>query len=193
MRRPKQTIETLPRKRPMNKYGPKDLLLGTIKTCLLLVVLEIFTTAFLPAMGIINFRPEFNVLIVLFLAFKLETPVLAWLIMIVQYVHSLFSIEGWAIGAFTGVLVSMSVRYLKDMLDFSTAISTIIVVQIFQVAWFFATSFLLSLKLGDFGNFFHLFWQDIPESLALSILSPFFFFVLDRVWRVKSKAVGVAI
>ncbi|MBC75706.1 MAG: hypothetical protein CME64_06800 [Halobacteriovoraceae bacterium] len=177
----------------MNKYGPKEILLGTIKTCLLLIVLEIFTTAFLPAMGIINFRPEFNVLIVLFLAFKLETPVLAWLIMIVQYVHSLFSIEGWAIGAFTGVLVSMSVRYLKDMLDFSTAISTIIVVQIFQVAWFVATSFLLSLKLGDFGNFFHLFWQDIPESLALSILSPFFFFVLDRVWRVKSKAVGVAI
>lgn len=177
----------------MNRYGPKEIFLGTVKTCLLLVILEIFTTAFLPALGIVNFRPEFNVLIALFLAFKLETPVLAWLILAVQYVHSIFSIEGWAIGAFAGVVISLSVRYLKDMLDFSTAISTIVVVQIFQLAWFVITSFLLSLKLGDFGNFFHLFWQDIPESFALSLLSPFFFFVLDRVWRVNSRAVGVAI
>ena len=177
----------------MNKLAPKDLLIGIAKTCLLLVVLEIFTTAFLPAVGILNFRPEFNVLIVLFLAFKLETPVLAWLILVVQYAHSLFSIEGWAIGAFTGVLISLSVRYLKDMLDFSTAISTIVVVQLFQIAWFIITSFLLSLKLGDFGSYFTLFWQDIPESFALSVSAPLFFFVLDRFWKVNSRAAGVAI
>lgn len=177
----------------MNRYSPKDLIVGILKTCLLLVFLEVFTTAFLPAVGIVNFRPEFNVLIVLFLAFKLETPVLAWLILIVQYAHSIFSIEGWAIGAFAGVLISFSVRYLKDMLDFSTAISTIIVVQIFQIAWFIITSFLLSLKLGDFGSYFHLFWQDVPESFALSISAPLFFFVLDRFWKVDAKGAGVAI
>lgn len=177
----------------MNKYAPKDILIGILKTCCLLIALEIFTTAFLPAVGIVNFRPEFNVLIVLFLAFKLETPVLPWLILVVQYAHSLFSIEGWAIGAFTGVLISLSVRFLKDMLDFSTAISTIIVVQIFQVIWFLVSSFLLSLKLGDFGSYLYLFGADLPESLALSILAPFFFFVLDRFWKVNSRSVGVAI
>ncbi|MEX0799313.1 MAG: hypothetical protein WEB87_02155 [Bacteriovoracaceae bacterium] len=177
----------------MNRRGLVDILSGLVKTCLLLVILEIFTTAFLPAIGILSFRPEFNVLIVLFLAFKLETPFLAWLILAVQYAHSIFSIEGWAIGAFAGVLISLSVRYLKDMLDFSTAISTIVVVQVFQIAWFVITSFLLSLKLGDFGNFVHLFWQDIPESLALSLLAPFFFVLLDRVWKVNAKEAGVAI
>lgn len=177
----------------MNKYAPKDIVLGTLKTCGLLIVLEIFTTAFLPAVGVVNFRPEFNVLIVLFLAFKLETPVLPWLILVVQYAHSIFSIEGWAIGAFTGVLISLSVRLLKDMLDFSTAISTIIVVQIFQIIWFSISSFLLSLKLGDFGSYFRLFGDDVPESFVLSILAPFFFFVLDRFWKVTSRSAGVAI
>lgn len=177
----------------MNKYSPVDILIGIAKTCFLLVALEIFTTAFLPAIGVVSFRPEFNVLIVLFLAFKLETPVLAWLILIVQYFHSLFSIEGWAIGTFTGILIALSVRYLKDMLDFSTAISTIIVVQIFQLAWFIISSFLLSLKLGDFSNYLNLFWQDIPESFVLSICSPLFFYVLDRFWKVNSKTAGVAI
>jgi hypothetical protein len=111
----------------------------------------------------------------------------------VQYAHSIISIEGWAIGAFTGVLISLSVRFLKDMLDFSTAISTIIVVQIFQIIWFLISSFLLSLKLGDFGSYFYLFWDDIPESFALSLLAPFFFFVLDRFWKVNSRSVGVSI
>lgn len=177
----------------MNRYAPKDIALGILKTCLLMVVLEIFTTALLPAIGIVNFRPEFNVLIVLFLAFKLETPVLPWLILIVQYFHSMFSIEGWAIGAFTGVVISLSVRFLKDMLDFSTAISTIIVVQLFQIGWFVISSFLLSLKLGDFGSYFTLFWQDIPESFMLSITAPLFFVLLDRFWKVNHNGVGVAI
>lgn len=177
----------------MNRYSAKDILIGIAKTCLLLIVLEVFTSAFLPAVGIHSFRPEFNVLIALFLAFKLETPALPWLILVVQYTHSIFSIEGWAIGAFTGVLISLSVRYLKDMLDFSTALSTILVVQLFQVAWFVITSFLLSLKLGDFGDYFRLFWQDIPESFVLSISAPLFFFVLDRFWKVNSRSAGVAI
>lgn len=177
----------------MNKYSAKDIALGIAKTCLLLAVLEIFTTAVLPALGIADFRPEFNVLIVLFLAFKLETPALPWLILAVQYVHSAFSIEGWAIGAFVGVLISLSVRYLKDMLDFSTAVSTIVVVQVFQIAWFAVTSFFLSLKLGDFGSYFHMFWQAVPESFALSICAPAFFYLLDRFWKVNLKSAGVAI
>lgn len=177
----------------MIRVNLKEAILGTLKTCLILIALEIFSTAALPALGLVNFRPEFNVLIVLFLAFKLETPLLAWVILTVQYAHSLFSIEGWAIGTVTGVVIAVSVRYLKDMLDFSTSISTIIVVQVFQLGWFMMTSFLLSIKVGDFSNFFILLWQHIPESLVLSLLSPIFFKFFDRVWMVGSQRQGVAV
>ena len=175
------------------KYSPLDLGLGILKTSILLILLEIFTSAFLPSLGIIDFKPVFSVLIVLFLAFKLETPVLPFLILITQFVHSIFSIEGWAIGTLTGVLVSLSVRYLKDLLDFSTAISTIIVVQIFQVAWFVMITFLLCIKLGEFSSFLNIFWQFIPESIVLSLISPLFFILLDKVWRVGDTNRGVSI
>jgi len=175
------------------KYGPSDIILGILKTSGLLIFLEIFTSAFLPALGIIDFKPAFSVLIVLFLAFKLETPVLPFLILIIQYVHSIFSIEGWAIGTLTGVLVAMSVRYLKDMLHFSSIFSTMVVVQMFQLAWFIMISFMLSLKLADFSNFFHIFWRFVPESIILSLVAPFFFMLLDRFWNVNKSANEVGI
>ena len=175
------------------RYSAKDIALGMIKTLILLICLEVLTSAFLPAIGVVDFKPAFSVLIVLFMAFKLDTPVLPWLILILQYSHSVFSIEGWGIGTLAGIIVALSVRYLRDLLHFSTAISTIIVVQIFQLAWFLMVSFMLCLKLGDFGVFFSIFWQFVPESLVLSIVSPFFFMILDKAWSVNNRTVGVAI
>lgn len=175
------------------RYSPKDLLFGILKTSILLIILEIFSSAFLPSLGIVDFKPAFSVLIVLFLAFKLETPVLPFLILVTQYVHSIFSIEGWAIGTLAGIIVSLSVRFLKDLLDFTTAISTIIVVQIFQIAWFIMVSFMLSIKLGSFSSFFQIFWQFVPESFVLSLLAPLFFILLDKVWKVGNNSRGVSI
>ena len=114
------------------KYNASEIAIGLLKTLLLLIFVEMFTSAVLPAMGINDFKPAFNVLIVLFIAFKLETPFLPFLILVIQYIHSAFSIEGWGAGTFTGILVSISVRYVRDMLNFTSAISTIVVVQIFQ-------------------------------------------------------------
>lgn len=177
----------------MNNISLQNLLLGVLKTSLILILLEVFTSAILPAIGIINFKPEFNVLIILYLAFKLETPGVSYVILFIQYVHSLFSIEGWAIGTFAGVLIYLSVGYIKDMLNFTTAISTIVVVQIFQLIWFVIASFLLVIKMGDISSFLSVYWQYIPESIVLSLISPFFFALLDRVWKTKSGMIGVSI
>ena len=177
----------------MNNISLRDILIGLLKTTILLILLEIFTSAVLPAIGIDNFKPEFNVLIVLFLAFKLQTPGVAYVILFIQFIHSIFSIEGWAIGTFVGVLIYLGVGYVKDMLNFTTAISTIIVVQIFQVIWFLISAFLITIKLGDMGSFFGIFWQYIPESILLSILSPFFFQLLDKFWAQKNRMSGVGI
>ncbi len=175
------------------RYSIQDIILGFIKTAGLLIFLEIFTSAALPALGIMNFKPAFNVLIVLFLAFKLEVPFLSFLILFYQYIHSIFSVEGWASGTLAGILIAISVRYVKDMLNFSSAIGTIIVVQIFQLAWFLLVAIILSLKLGDFSIFLSLFMKHLPESFFLSLISHHFFLLLDNFWQVNKKAGGVAI
>ena len=174
------------------KYSVQDVIVGFFKTALLLVGLEIFTSAVLPAIGIVDFKPAFNVLIILFLAFKLEVPFLPFLILSFQYIHSVFSVEGWASGTIAGILIAISVRHVKDMLNFSTAISTIIVVQIFQIAWFVLIAFLLSIKLGDFSHFISIFLKYLPESIFLSLISHHFFLLMDNFWKVNRKSSSMA-
>lgn len=174
------------------KYTLKDILLGLVKTIILLVILEVITTAVFPALGVSGFKPAFNVLVVLFLAFKLDTPLLPFIILIIQYMHSAFSIEGWAAGTFTGIFISILVKYIKDQLNFSSAASTIIVVQIFQILWFVCVGILLSLKLGDFSNFIPMILGYLPESIFLSIVSHFFFKLLDNFWQVNRRTSGMA-
>jgi hypothetical protein len=175
------------------KYSPLDVIVGVLKTTLLLIILEIVASAVLPALGIISFKPAFIVLIVLYLAFKLENPVLPFLILYFQYIHSVFSIEGWAAGTFTGILISVSVRYVKDMLNFTSAFSTIIVVQIFQIAWFILIALLLSMKLGDLSHFIVLFWKFVPESIFLSLISHHFFKLMDSFWIMNKKNYGATL
>ncbi len=173
------------------RYSIQDILLGFIKTAGLLVFLEVFTSAVLPAFGFEEFKPAFNVIIVLFLAFKLDDPALPLLIFAFQYIHSAFSIEGWAAGTFAGIVISFSVRYVKDLLNFSTAISTIVVVQIFQLAWFFLVAAILSAKISDFSVFMTIFWKYVPESIFLSAISYHFFKLLDRIWNLNKLNQGI--
>lgn len=175
------------------KYTGLDIVIGLAKTLLLLVIMEIMTTAIFPAVGLDNFKPAFSVLIVLFLAFKVDTPLLPFLILVIQYIHSAFSIEGWGAGTFTGIVVSISVRYVKDMLNFTSAIGTIVVVQVFQIIWFFSISLMLSMKQGDFSGFFSYIGSNIPESIFLSLISHHFFKLLDNFWMVDKKERGTVL
>ena len=175
------------------RYTGGEIGIGLLKTILLLIFTEMITTTVFPVIGIENFKPAFNVLIVLFLAFKIETPLLPFLILIIQYVHSAFSIEGWGAGTFTGIIVSMSVRYVRDMLNFNSAIGTMIAVQVFQIIWFVFISVMLSMKQGDFSGFFSYIGSNIPESIFLSLISHHFFKLLDNFWMVDRRDTGMVI
>ena len=165
----------------------KDFIVGFILTTLLLVFLQIVSTAVLPVIGLSKFRLPFNILIILFLAFKLENPFLALLIFAFQYVHSFFSIEGWAMGTFAGIIVSMIVGYLKDVIHFSSIFLTILVTEIFQFIWFLVISTLIYMQVGNWDYIFEKLTRFIPESLVISLLAPLIFSFLDRVWKVDNQ------
>ncbi|MBF0362626.1 MAG: hypothetical protein HQK49_16520 [Oligoflexia bacterium] len=152
-------------------------------TILLLLILEIVTTAFFPAIGLNKYRPTFNILIILFLAIKLETPILPIFILIVQLFHSAFTIEGWAFGTFAGVIICMIVGPLKHMLHLSTPLITILIVELLQIVWFIVESVLLFFRLDKFSFIIERFWLFLPESIIIAICSPLFFKLLDMIWK----------
>ncbi|WP_127716607.1 hypothetical protein [Halobacteriovorax sp. HLS] len=160
----------------------KDLIVPLFITLLILTILEIISTSLLPAFGAQKYIIPFNILIVLYLGFKLETPYLAVLILIVQYFHSFFSIEGWELGTIAGIFICIIISYLRDVLHFSSAAITIAVTQVFQVVWFLLVSSLFYLKTNNFTFLVEKMWRFLPESIAISLMAPFFFSIFDRIW-----------
>jgi hypothetical protein len=153
----------------------------------LLTGLEIVTSTILPAFGWHEYRLTFNVLIIIFLAIRLDSPFVPWMIMALQTVHSVFSVEGWALGTFAGLIVMLSANYLKEVLHLTTAFMTMFTVQLFQLIWYITVTLIICLKISNFDKFGLIMWSFIPGSILLSLLSPILFWVLEQVWRVPSE------
>jgi hypothetical protein len=156
-------------------------------TLLLLMLLEVFATTLFPFLGVSTYRLRVDILIILFLSFRLESPFIAILIFMVQYVHSFFSIDLWALGTFTGILVSVVSSYLRSMLQFSSAVITVFLVQLFQILWFLIESLVIYIRFDNWHYVIDKFWRFIPESLVISCLAPFFFILLEKVWKFSDR------
>jgi hypothetical protein len=166
---------------------PQFLLAFTL-TLALLTGLEILTSTLLPAFGWKEYRLTFNVLVILFLAIRLNSPSVPWLILALQMIHSVFSIEGWALGTLAGLIVMFSANYLKELLHLTTAFMTMITVQLFQMIWYLTVTVVICLKISDFDKFGMIIWSFIPGSFLLSLISPAIFWLLGSIWRVPSES-----
>lgn len=170
------------------KSNVKELFQPMFITLLTLIVLEIVSTTFLPALGLIQYRFSANVLIILFLGFKLESPYIAICIFFVQYVHNFFSIEGWEVGTVAGILIGIIISYVKDVIHLTNFVTTIFVVELFQIVWFIITSFILYLKIDNSVYFYEKFWRFLPESIILALFAPLFFVILDQIWKPRQSS-----
>jgi len=166
------------------KIRLSQLLVSFAITLGILIGLEIVTATVLPALGWYEYRLTFNVLIIIFLAIRLDSPTVPWMVMLLQMVHSIFSVEGWALGTLAGLIVMMTANYLKELLHLTNAIVTMVTVQIFQLVWYLAVTMVICLKLSNFDKFGLILWSFIPGSFFLSIVSPGLFLLLEQIWKV---------
>ena len=163
----------------------KRTIVPLLASILVLIFLEIASTAFLPVFG--SYRVPFYILLTLFMAFRLETVYLPFLILVVQYVHSFFSVEGWEMGTIAGIIVCIIIAYFKDILHFSSYFITVIVTQLSQIVWFGVVASLLYLKGADGAFFIDKLWRFIPESLVASLMAPIFISLFDKIWNISEK------
>lgn len=165
-----------------------QILIAFAVTCAFLVGLEVITATMLPAFGWHEYRLTFNVLLILFLALRLDSAGVPWMIMGLQMIHSAFSVEGWALGTLAGLIVMVSANYLKELLHLTNAIMTMITVQLFQMIWYLTVTVIICLKISNFDKFGMIIWSFIPGSILLSMISPLIFWVLEKIWRVPSDS-----
>lgn len=163
-----------------------QMLISFAITLAILIGFEIVTSTLLPALGWTEYRLTFNVLIILFLAIRLDSPAVPWMILALQLVHSIFSVEGWALGTLAGLIVMTSANYLKELLQLTTAFMTMVTVQFFQLIWYLTVTLVICLKISNFEKFGLILWSFIPGSILLSLISPALFWLFGLIWRVPS-------
>lgn len=169
-----------------------DMIAPMIITLAILLVFEIVLSTIFPMFGMEVFRLPFSIIIVLYLGFKIENPFLGIYILLLQYVHSFFSIEGWAMGTVTGISIWLIVSYVRELLHFSSKITTAVVTQFFQMLWLAMVLILIYMKSGSSSTYIAAkALRFIPESIIMSIIAPFFFILLDKVWNVKEDGASL--
>ncbi|MFI5390377.1 MAG: hypothetical protein ACHQYQ_03365 [Bacteriovoracales bacterium] len=160
-------------------------------TLIFLIVLEIITSSFVPFLGLTHFYIPFNLVILFYLAIRLETSFTAVLVFIIQYFHSFFTIENWAVGTFIGILICKVVAKFRDLIQISSYPLTVLVVQIYLMSWHFANSLFLYFQSGGKTIFFGRFLTTFIEGLLASLISYHLFSLLDKIWfSGKEKELG---
>jgi hypothetical protein len=166
------------------KNSSKPILL----TVLSLVILNIASTTLLSLFGLSYYVIPFHILIILYLGFKIDTPYLPLMILFLEYVHSSFTAQGWEIGTIAGVIISISISYLREILHLNSFGMTVVIVQIFQFIWFLITSVIIYMRTDLFSIIIDRFWRFLPESIFISILAPILFIALDKIWIKKENS-----
>lgn len=150
---------------------------------ILILILEIISTTVSPIFFSNGLQLEFHLLFVIFLGFRMTGRWMAPTVFSIQFFHSLFSIEGWALGTFTGIIICLMIGRLKEMISLSNNIVTMLVTFGIQLVWFFLKAGMLVLKVETF-PFLERFWLFLPQGIILSLLSPFLFKLLNDIWEI---------
>jgi len=160
-----------------------DIIPSITLSLLLLIFFEILNSTLIPAIGFGSFRFQFHMLLVLYLGFKLNSPVTSILVLLIEYFHSFFSVEGWAVGTFCGVIIVITITYLRDVINLKSGILKILITQLFQLLWFALAGGLIYIRMDDMTYVIAKFWRFVPESIVISLTAPFMFMLLDRIWH----------
>ena len=165
----------------------KNILPALSLTLLIFVLLEIFVTTVFPIMGLTNTRLPFNVLIILYFGFRFNSPFVAFFILMIQIVHGLFSVEGWAMGTIAGILITFLIAYLRDMINLSSRLVTTLITQMFMLVWLVFISVLLYIKSTPVDYLYAKMWRFLPESFFIALISPFLFPLFDKIWNYREE------
>lgn len=166
----------------------KSILSSFFYFIVLFLVLEISSSALIPAIFSSFYLPQFMPLFVLFIGIRWDSSIRPLLILFLNIIHGAFSVEGWAIGSFIGVLLSWPLGILREIIHFSSSFVLIIFSCIFYSLWFFLATFIFAMKNDQYHLIKEYTAIILIKSLLLAIITPLVFIILDKIWMGSSDS-----
>jgi hypothetical protein len=158
-----------------------------LKTVLICVGFDLFFMIFFPLLSLKWVAVSITQVAIIFLSFTVGFSWLPYGILFLQLSHSLFTLEGWALGTLIGSLLCLIMTRLKAMIQLTGPVSIMITTYLMQLVWCIMAGILTSLRNHDW-KFFQMFAnQGLTYGIVTALLAPIIFIVLRRIWLVPTN------
>lgn len=174
------------------KISNQTFWLYLLQSLLVMIIIEVVLSTFFPMLGLSSIRFSINIFLVLFLTLFIQSNLIPFSILIIHFIHSVFSTEGWAIGSLTAIIVAMVVFFTKDWINFKSRISLMLVFLAGNILWSLILGVIISLKLADTSLIMSYFLQGLGSGVVLALFSPILVKIFDKIWGLKRSAIGIA-
>ena len=163
-------------------YNSKTFFISLTLTTVFLLLSDVLVSSLFPLVGFENLRVSCLTIIILYLSFYFNNLLIAPLIAYFYFVHGIFSVEHWSVGALSCLTVSILISSLRNVIHLSNYFVTFVFVQLFQIVIFFISSLIIYLKLDSSESLLESFYLFLPESIIISFISPMVFNLLHKIW-----------
>ncbi len=168
-------------------FRKKENIISLIQTLFILGFINLFVSSLFHFFGHNSFENPLHILIILYFSIKFDSTERPFIILLVELLQGAFSVEGWAYGTFTGVILSILLLPFKGFLHFSNYFVMFLVSFFFQVSWFIFSTGLLTLRLSQNHFSYSKFSDAVAVSLLFSLMTPPFLKFMDKVWSTENQ------
>ncbi len=157
-----------------------------IKTLIIVFIFDFLSSSFFPTFQKTYFFPSFHILILIYFAFFQPAARLPFLVLMVESFHSIFTVEGWALGTLTGCIIVNILVLVKDTIQFSSFVATFFLVYVVQILWSVTSGLFLSIKLENWMILKSYFQFSLVQGIILGLVALPFFKLLEKIWDKES-------
>jgi hypothetical protein len=172
----------------MFNFRIQDFTWMMIKTLLIVVLLDFLSSSFFPTFQMTYLFPSFHLLILIYLSFFQPAHRLPILVLIIESVHSIFTVEGWALGTITSCIIVNILVLIRDTIQFSSFLATFLLVYAVQILWAVISGTLLAIKLENWYIVESYFKFSLVQGIVLGLVALPFFKLLEKIWDKEDRS-----
>lgn len=173
----------------MFSFKLQDFALMLLKTLAIVFIFDFLSSTFFPTFQRTYLFPSFHILVITYLAFAQPSNRLPFLIIIISLFHSMFTVEGWAIGTITGCVIGIILVSIRDTIQFSSYIATFFMIYVVQILWSLVSGVLLSIKSEHWDVLKSYLIFSLSQGVVLGLVAFPVFKILERIWQKRDSAV----
>lgn len=167
------------------RYSLSDLGAKFLTTTLFLIILEIISATIISSLFDYHLRFFFLGVFCIYFSLELQLGSRPYIFLIFSWIHSIFSLEGWAMNCMIALLFLAILSVIKDLIQLNTYKSKCVFYFLGLLFWDFLRVIIVSLKLNTFENFLVVLGDDLLGNVFLAILSPLVLFLLNSIWETQ--------